>query len=65
MKYYQDPINGKFYPADREEKQLQALEEAQARAKKEKEAKTALMIWFVNGFLIGFEIVLLFKIFGG
>lgn len=52
MKYYQDPVNGEFYPADREEKQLQALKREQ-RAKKEKEARLAFWIWFINGCLIG------------
>lgn len=53
MKYYQDPINGKFYPADREEKQLQALIREQERAKAKEEKIVLNLIWFINGFLIG------------
>ena len=53
MKYYQDPINGKFYPADREEKQLQALLREQERAKAKEEKIILNLIWFINGFLIG------------
>ena len=54
MKYYKDPINGKFYPVDDMEKKLRALE---LRQKKEKLAKIAEEIWFINGFLIGWLIV--------
>ena len=55
MKYYQDPVNGKFYSEDEEEKKLYALELQQKR--KRDEAKLATLIWFINGVLIGWLIV--------
>lgn len=57
MKYYQDPINGKFYSVEEAELKLKALEQEQALKKKDKEAKLAAVIWFINGCLIGWLII--------